>query len=317
MRLKSVFLVLVILILCVPSSLLEVGQAAPSSAARFGYYWQDRSLYYDTEFSYFFDVSVYPAGIFADQDLHSWAYVTAQNKHIVYGGVPYSVEVVLQYGYYTDNASSIKRVWMNDYDDPTRFINPWIDSDADGIDYWDLSTLKQGGYLHYAEDMDGDLLLFLRVQAQTIFISESTMPVESTWQNRFYFYNFSMQRWDLKVQNSFTIPASRDAVREATYQTGSGIWAAILETESDGAGGPDNGKPPVRKIVYQNRWLRVIDQGSTSYPDLNADNQNWIAPAAPYALFFRSQPDFLTFGAGSKSGGLILTYLPFTLHPSH
>lgn len=317
MQLKSFFLVLTLLFLISTFSLTSIGNAVTRSAARFGYFWQDDSLYYDTEFSYFFDVSVYPTGIYSDEDTHSWAYVTAQNKHITYAGISYSVEVVLQYGYYNNNSNSIKRVWMNDYDDPSRFTNSWIDSDADGIDYWELSTLKQCGYLQYAQDAQGDLLEFLRVQAQTIFISESTFPVETTWENRFYFYNFSLDRWDLKVKNTFTIPASRIAVRESTFQTGSGIWAAILETDNDGVGEPDNGQPPVRKIVYQNRWLRVVDQGQTTYPNLNADNQNWISPSAPYELFFRSQPNFSAFGAGSKSGGLILTFIPIIIHSLH
>lgn len=269
-------------------------------AARFGYYWRSNTLPYDTEFSYFFDVAVYPYGLFADCEEHSWAYVTAQNKHIVYGGVPYSVELVLQYGYWASNITSIKRVWMNDFDDPSRFSSWWIDSDADGVDFWDLSTLHANGYLTAEPDAEGDILQFLRVQAQTIFVSETTSPMQSSWENRFYFYNFSTNQWELKVKSTFTIPASRQAVRDATYQTGGGIWAGILETEGDDGGGPDYGKPPVRKVVYKNRWIRVVDQGSLSTPDLDDSNNWWIQPQSPYQLFYRSLPVYSEFAAGNE-----------------
>lgn len=280
--------------------LFAVSQVALSSAARFGYYWKNNTLAYDTEFSYFFDVAVYPGGVFADCEEHSWAYITAQNKHILYDGVPYGVEVVLQYGYGADNIGSIKRVWMNDFDDPSRFTSWWIDSDADGIDFWELSTLDANGYLVTEPDAEGDVLEFLRVQAQTIFVSETSNPIQSTWENRFYFYNFSTNQWNLKVKNSFTIPASRQAVRDATYLTGSGIWAGILETEGDEGGPPDYGKPPVKKIVYKNRWIRVVDQGVTSTPNLDASNNWWIEPQSPYQLFYRSQPIYSGFAAGSE-----------------
>ena len=269
------------------------------NVARFGYYWTSSTLPYDTEFSYFYDVAVYPDGIFADCEEHSWVYAIAQNKHIVYDGVPYSVEPVLQYGYWASNITSVKRVWMSGFDDPSRYTSWWIDSDADGDNFWELSTLDANGYLIAEPDAEGDILQFLRVQAQTIFVSETTSPIHSTWENRFYFYNFSINQWQLKVESSFTIPASRQAVRDATYQTGSGIWAGILETEGDEGGPPDYGKPAVRKIVYKNRWIRVVDQGFTSTPDLDASNNWWIEPQSPYQLYYRSQPVYSEFAAGN------------------
>jgi hypothetical protein len=78
---------------------IATSQAAPDNAARFGYYWLSNTLPYDTEFSYFYDVAVYPDGVFADCDAHSFVYVTAQNKHIGYGNTTYGVEAVMQYGF--------------------------------------------------------------------------------------------------------------------------------------------------------------------------------------------------------------------------
>src|SRR5581483_2379337 len=233
-----------------------------AGGANFGYFWDDNSFPYDTEFSYYYDVSVYPDGVFADDNQHSYAYVTAQNKHIVYNGIPYSVELVCQYGYYTNNAEGVKRIWMYNFLDPARFSNPWIDSDADGVDFWEMSNLESNGYLVTEKDGHGEYLEFLEVQAQTIFINETTSPVASTWENRFYFYNFLKGTWDKKVSNSFTIPASREAVRLATYATGGAIWAGVLETEQT-VGTLDNGKPPVKNIVYRNRSVKVVDHGGT------------------------------------------------------
>jgi hypothetical protein len=229
-----------------------------SNTANFGFYWKDNTFPYDTEFSYFYDVAVYPEGVFADENEHWFAYVTAQNKHIIYDSIPYSVELVLQYGYGTNNAQSIKRVWMYNFRDPNRFTNPWIDLDADGSDFWELSTLDTNGYLVTERNGLGQYLKFLEVQAQTIFISETANPVQSVWENRFYFFNFKTFQWDKKVSNSFVIPASREAVRIATYSTGGGIWAGILETDGDPSG-LDQGKPPVKNIVYKNRSVRVVD----------------------------------------------------------
>ncbi|HSF32335.1 MAG TPA: hypothetical protein VLK82_17925 [Candidatus Tectomicrobia bacterium] len=140
--------------------ILVFWEAFPASAnvARFGYYWKDRTLPYTKEFSYDFDVAVYPDGVFADADVHSWAYITSQHKHIVYNGVPYSVEAVVQYGFFTDNANAIKRFWVAGIDDSTRFISWWLDDDADGHDYWELSTLQNNGYLFRQTDPDGDEL---------------------------------------------------------------------------------------------------------------------------------------------------------------
>jgi hypothetical protein len=217
-----------------------------------------------------------------------------------------------------NNLNAIKRVWVESHDDPTRFTSWWIDSDADGSDYWEMSTLEAGGYFSAEPDTDSDILQFLRVQEQTIFISETTSPPTSTWENRFYFYNFNSDEWVLKMQNSFTVPASRQAVRDATYQQGSGIWAGILETEGDEGGPPDYGKPPVKKIVYRNRWVRVVDGGVTSTPDLDASNNWWIEPQSPYYhLFYRSQPVYSEFGAGSETYqpcGEV--FLPLVLNPS-
>lgn len=305
-RLTNFFYGTILLLIITVGSITTASPAAPNSAARFGYYWMDNTLPYDSEFSYFFDVGVYPDGVFVDGAEHSWAYITAQNKHIIYDGVPYSVEVVLQYGYGVNNSDSIKRVWMNDFDDPSRFTSWWIDSDADGEDFWELSTLDVNGYLNKEQDMQGDVLNFLRVQAQTILVSETAIPNETTWENRFFFYNFNANQWELKAKNSFTIPADRQAVRDSTFVTGSGIWSAILETEDDGSGLPDNGTPPVKKIVYKNRWIKTVDQGIKSTVNLDESNNWWIEPQSPYQLFYRSQPVYSEFAAGT-----VATTIPF------
>lgn len=276
-------------------------QAAPTNASRFGFYWRNDTLPYDTEFSYFYDVAVYPDGIFADCAPHSFAYVTAQNKHIGYDGITYGVELVLQYGYGVNNFDSVKRVWLESHDD-ARFLDPWIDIDADGEDYWEMSNLEANGYFTTEQDTDGDTLQFLRVQQQTIFISETSSPVTSTWENRFFFYNFVTDTWDMKMKNSFAILANRQAVRNATYEQGSGIWAGILETDGDEVGPPDFGRPPVRKVVYRNRWIRVVDNGVTSTPNLTLTNNGWSAPdPASYHLFYLSEPVFSEYGAGTES----------------
>jgi hypothetical protein len=235
-----------------------------SNGTDFGFYWTNNTLPYDTEFSYFYDVSVYPEGGFADENPHYFAYVTAQNKHIVYNSVPYSVELVIQYGFNADNAHSVKRVCAT-YNDPTRFTDGWIDTDADGINYWELSTLDNEGYLVTEQDGHGEFLKFLEVQAQTIFISESTNPVQSVWQNRFYFFNFVTQRWDNKVWNTFIIPASRQAVRNATFATGGGIWAGILETLQQR-------HPGQRKAAREKHGLqKPIDKVRRPWSDFDAD----------------------------------------------
>ena len=304
----SIFILFVFSSICLSQNFEERNKlTATNSIARFGYYWVDNTLPYDSEFSYYFDVAVYPDGVFADSAEHSWAYITAQNKHVIYDGVPYGVEVVLQYGYGVNNNNSIKRVWMNDFDDGSRFSSWWIDSDADGVDYWELSTLDANGYLGIDQDAQGDVFKFLRVQAQTIFISETTNPIQSTWENRFYFYSFTTNQWQLKVKNSFTLPANRQTVRNSTYLKGSGIWAGILETEGEEGGSPDFGKPPIKKIVYKNRWIKIVDQGITSTPNLDMSNNWWIEPQSPYQLFYRSQPVYSEFVSGSDN------YIPVEL----
>lgn len=268
-----------------------------SSTAPLGCYWKDNTLPYDTEFSYFFDVAAYPEGIFEDNRAHSFAYVTAQNKHVTYGGVAYSVEAVLQYGYNANNRNSIKRLWVHYYQDPARFIQPWIDSDADGVDYWDLSTLDAKGYLAIQSDGYGDHLKFLRIQEQTLFIAETTSPVRSTWQIRFYFFNFKKNRWDKKMQNTFVLPASREAVRNSTLATGGGIWAGILEVEGLPTG-LDKGYPPVKNIVYKNRYAKVVDHGITRMVSLDKSNNNWIDPNSNYQVLYLSPGDYTEFVAG-------------------
>jgi hypothetical protein len=271
-----------------------------SNGTDFGFYWKDNTLPYDTEFSYFYDVAVYPEGGFADENPHYFAYVTAQNKHIIYNSVPYSVELVIQYGLGTDNAHSFKRVWATYYNDPARFTDWWIDTDADGIDYWELATLDGEGYLVTEQDGHGEFLRFLEVQAQTIFISESTNPVRSVWQNRFYFFNFITQHWDMKVWNSFTIPASREAVRDATFATGGAIWAGILETlQQDGT--MDNGRPPVKNMVYKNRSIRVVDHGVTVTPTLTSSYNGFVVPASPYQLLYSSPNTTVEYVAGPST----------------
>ena len=304
----SIFTLFVLSSICLSQNFEQRNKPiATNNIARFGYYWMDNTLPYDSEFSYYYDVAVYPDGVFSDTAEHYFAYITAQNKHIIYDGVPYSVEVALQYGYNVNNINSIKRVWMNDFDDGSRFSSWWIDSDADGVDYWELSTLDANGYLGVEEDTLGDVIKFLRVQAQTIFISETTSPIQSTWENRFYFYNFTTNQRQLKVKDSFTIPANRQAVRNSTYSTGSGIWAGILETEGDEGGPPDFGKPPIKKMVYKNRWVKIVDQGVTSTPNLDSTNNWWIEPQSPYQLFYRSQPIYSEFVAGNAD------YIPVEL----
>ncbi len=61
--------------------------AAPAGAvntARFGYYWKSNTLPYLTRFAYTYDVAVHPEGVFADGAKHTFAYVTAENKHILW-----------------------------------------------------------------------------------------------------------------------------------------------------------------------------------------------------------------------------------------
>jgi hypothetical protein len=277
------------------------GAASNGNNARFGYYWRNNTLPYDTELSYFFDVSVYPEGIFADCSAHDFAYVTAVNKHIVYNSVPYGVELVLQYGFYADNAHSVKRVWVQDHDDPLRFASWWISNDADGADYWELSTLANAGYLGASADAAGDELQFLRVLEQTVFVSESPDPAQSTWANKFYFYDFASGQWELKMTNTFVIPASREDVRSSTHAAGSNTWAGILETFKPGGGTFDANGPPVKKVVYRNRSVRVVDRGVATTPALDDSNNAWfeLEPGA-YQTFYRSQPVYSEYAAGGE-----------------
>lgn len=265
-----------------------------------GWWWKDGSLPYDTEFSYFFDVAVYPEGIFLDTKSHRYAYVTGQNKHITFNRIPYGVEAVISYRGSNNQLDAI--LWPCPYA-AKRFLNHWIDSDAsppapnsppdsEAPQYWKLSTLERAGYLTKQNDGIGDALKFLRIQEQTIFISESQNPVRSTWENRFYLYNFRTQQWDKKLVNTFVLPASREEVRDSTFNTGSGIWSGMLEVGGQrDPNDPDHGTPPVKDIVYMNRSIKVIDHGSTFVGTPDASMNNWVEPHFPYKLLYKSTPN--------------------------
>ena len=274
--------------LCV-SGLLAQSSTAHANTARFGYFWKDNTLPYDTRFTYQFDVAAYPNGVFSDPYSHSFAYIPSQPKHVVYNGIPYGVELVLQYGYDKSNADSIKRVWLSGLNDLSRFTSPWISSDASGSDFFELSTLDSQGYLDPEHERSNRTIKFLRARQEVVFVSGSSSS--STWQNRILFYNWRTGSWKLKAMNTFTVPASREVVRKATYEVGDGVWSGILETNGDHVGPPDYGQVPVKRIIYRNRSVTITDRSQTYSPQLDSSNQNWIC-CGGYKIFYRTGTEF-------------------------
>ena len=286
--------------------LLAVPLEGICGSADGGFWWKSNTLPYDTKFSYFFDVAVYPQGIFLDDQSHCFTYVTAENKHVKYNGIPYGVETVTAYYNNNENGGFVL-LW--NYDDTNRFTNAWIDGDSDVKGGWTLSELGTEGYLTMETNGGGTVQNFLRVQEQTVFISETNSPVQSTWENRYYFYNFSSHRWDEKMQDTFIIPASRAAVRTATYQTGGGEWAGILET-SGNANDVDHGTPPIKEACYQNRSVEVVDQGITNSSPINSSINDWEAAVPPYELLYLSQTNYDQFVLGWDGADPFITTNP-------
>jgi hypothetical protein len=94
-----------------------------------------------------------------------------------------------------------------------------------------------------------------------------------------------------EARNTFTVPASRGAVRDSTYRVGDGIWSGILETYGDEVGPPEYGQVPVKRVIYRNRSVTITDRGQTYSPQLDDSNQNWRC-CGGYLIFYRSGTEF-------------------------
>lgn len=116
-----------------------------SNTVRMGFFWKDRTLPYDARFAYRYDVAVYPDGGFADEGQHSFAYVTAQNKHLYWppdggGGCdpavtrPYGVEVVIAY-FGRNGSAGAQEFWLAGLDF-SQFSSRWVAPDADYPNGW-------------------------------------------------------------------------------------------------------------------------------------------------------------------------------------
>ncbi|HSF32334.1 MAG TPA: hypothetical protein VLK82_17920 [Candidatus Tectomicrobia bacterium] len=134
---------------------------------------------------------------------------------------------------------------------------------------------------------------------QTVLVSELKNPVQTSWENRVYLYNPEQRKWHVKARNQFLLDASSSAVRQSTYEAGSGIWSSMLETDDDTAGPPDSGRPPVKKIVFMNRSIRIKGGEKGKPPTLNETNNTWV-DSGDYTVYYRSTPVFQEFAAGSE-----------------
>lgn len=276
------------LVLLVAFVLTFFAEPASANVAREGYYWRDNTLPYDSRFAYSYDVIVHPEGGFADDGSHSFAYITAQNKHPYWDETPYGVEAVI--AYFGSNAGS-KEFWIAWLDAP-RFESEYVSPDADYPSgflgpHWNLSTLQGEGYMTIGTDGEGQLQRFLRVREETLCLSSSASS--STWANRVYLYNFSQGQWQLKGENHFTLPASAEQVRNYSATRGGGIWAGILETFGDGDGQTDP-RPALKTFGYRNRHVEITDHGSTYSPALNGGTDSWDYDGA-YRSLYRSAGD--------------------------
>jgi hypothetical protein len=289
----------------IASLALAAPPAGADNIARLGYYWKNNSLPYSARFAYTYDVAVHPEGVFADEAKHSFVYVTAENKHILWNTIPYGVEAVIRYGYDTDNRHAAKQLWIAQLNDSARFTSWHIASDADERNSWlgpswNLSSLQRHGYFAVEADASGQYLDFLRIRQETVAVGADAAN-RSTWENRILVYNFTHARWDLKASNRFTVPASRSQVRSYTKARGSGIWAGILEIYADSD--PRSDRPPVKKLVYMNRSVQIGDGERPGVRlrsvRLDASDNNWVSPRSPYTIFSRSTPVFTEWEGGS------------------
>jgi len=238
---------------------------------------------------------VYPQGGFADNEQHSFAYVTALNKHAAWpkngdtsrcgDKTTYGVEAVIAY-FGRNGPQGQQEFWLA-FLDGSQFSSRWIAPDADQPNgflgpHWRLETLERGGYVRLERDAQGQVMPFLRVLQETVLLSST--PSSSRWANRIWLYNHGGGRWDLKGQNTFDPPGSSQAVRDYTWScSGGGIWSGILETYSDGEGNPDP-RPAVRKVVYKDRVAEVTDRGSSYRSNLAIDS-SFGGPSDGYRVY--------------------------------
>jgi hypothetical protein len=288
-----------------------VAAPAPATTARVGFYWKNQTIPYDTRMAYRYAVAVHPQGGFSDDHDHSFAYITAQNKHVIWpkngdtshcGEVtPYGLEAIIAY-FGRNGPQGSHEFWVAWLDAP-QFTSHWSSADADYPNgflgpHWKLSTLEPD-YIRVERDTEGQLMPFLRVMQETVLLSSSATA--SRWANRIYLYNHTLGHWDEKAESTFEPPGSSDSVRHFTWECGGGgIWAGILETYADGDGQFDP-RPAVKKVVYKDRAATITDRGVTYDSDLSIDS-SFTGPSDGYRLYVGPATGrFDEFSAGPNS----------------